>query len=199
MIVIRIPGNQGLSINQPAAADEGDENYPQLWKPFGKPVTLQTNNTSDWIENMVPMFRFIEALKSYKRRFQSLRRSEPVHVPVQHVTLLPASKMWCDSHIMVFALFKALSNSNNSDRGGEFRKYDWKSVRYIRGDEITQKESKKYAVIDVADIVSIVGLIQKIEFNKNNKPAATNWFYIISPSNPFKSNMSLNAGKISEL
>ncbi|CEP14481.1 hypothetical protein [Parasitella parasitica] len=210
-------------INQPAAADEGDEDYPQLWKPFEKPVTLQTSNTSDWIENMVPMFRFIESLKSYKRRFQSLRRSEPVHVPVQHVTLLPASKMWCDSHIMVSALFKALSNSNNSDRGGEFANLlfspgantigslyailevmkSHKVSPYSKAVPMVQpfskEKSKKYAVIDVADIVSTDGLIQKIKFNKNNKPAATNWFYLFSPSNPFKSNMSLNTGKISEL
>ncbi|CEP15948.1 hypothetical protein [Parasitella parasitica] len=107
-------------INHPAVADEGDPDYPQLWKPFGKPTILQANNMSEWIENLVPMFKFIEALKAYKRRFQSLRRSELVHVPVQNVTLLPASKMWSDSHIMVSALFKSLSNSNNSDRGGEY-------------------------------------------------------------------------------
>ncbi|CEP15695.1 hypothetical protein [Parasitella parasitica] len=148
--------------------------------------------------------------------------------------------MWCDSHIMVSALFKALSNSNNSDRGGEFPVPHWyygrllfffeanlllspgantigcpyaileviksykaspfsKAVPMIQPFS-TEEAKKKYAVIDVvADIISTVGLIQKIEFKKNNKQAATNWFYLIFPSNPFKSNMSLNAGKISEL
>ncbi|CEP16958.1 hypothetical protein [Parasitella parasitica] len=241
-------------INHPAVADEGDQDYPQLWKPFGKPTILQANNMSEWIENLVPMFKFIEALKAYKRRFQSLRRSELVHVPVQNVTLLPASKMWSDSHIMVSALFKSLSNSNNSDRGGEYVIFEsnirrrlnhveqpvphWycgrllfffeanlllspganttgslyairevmkshKNSPYSKAVAMVQPffadEAKKYAVIDVADIISTVGLIQKIEFYKNNKPAATNWFYLISPSTSFKSNISLNAGKISEL
>ncbi|KAI8636190.1 hypothetical protein BD408DRAFT_99981 [Parasitella parasitica] len=108
-------------INHPAAAQiEASENYPQLWKPFGKAVTLQANNSTDWIEKLVPMNRFVEALKAYKRRFLSLRKNDHVYVPIENVVLTPASKMWCDSHIMVSALFKSMSNnSNNSDRGGE--------------------------------------------------------------------------------
>ena len=57
---------------------------------------------------------------------------------------------------------------------------------------------KKYAVIDVADIKSVVGLIQKTEI-RNRQVDSTNWFYVISPSTAFNVDMASCAGKLSEL
>ncbi|KAG2228641.1 hypothetical protein INT48_000980 [Thamnidium elegans] len=62
----------------------------------------------------------------------------------------------------------------------------------------SETENKKYAVIDVADIISTVGLIQKIDL-KNNQVESSNWFYVISPSTAFHKDMSTNAGKINDL
>jgi hypothetical protein len=60
-------------------------------------------------------------------------------------------------------------------------------------------ETKKYAVLDVADIRSTVDLIQKAEIKRNNKVESSNWYYDISPSTAFNNDMLVNAGKISEL
>ncbi|KAG2228435.1 hypothetical protein INT48_000366, partial [Thamnidium elegans] len=59
-------------------------------------------------------------------------------------------------------------------------------------------ETKKYAVIDVGDILSVVGLIQKTDL-VNNQAQSSNWFYVISPSTAFDRDMSINTGKISDL
>lgn len=59
-------------------------------------------------------------------------------------------------------------------------------------------DTKKYAVLDVADIRSVVGLIQKTDV-VNNKVESANWFYVISPSTAFDQDMSVNAGKIGDL
>ncbi|CEP20049.1 hypothetical protein [Parasitella parasitica] len=42
-------------------------------------------------------------------------------------------------------------------------------------------EVKKFAVVDVADIVSVVGLLQKTDL-VNRRIESSNWFYVISPS-----------------
>lgn len=52
-------------------------------------------------------------------------------------------------------------------------------------------EKKKYVVIDVADIVTVVGLL------KTKKSSKT--FFVISPSTAFDSNMESTAGKLSNL
>ena len=52
-------------------------------------------------------------------------------------------------------------------------------------------QQKKYAVFDIADIVSTVGLIKQSSSSK--------WLYVISPSTAFNSDMSRNAGKLSHL
>ncbi|KAI9243214.1 hypothetical protein EDC94DRAFT_670572, partial [Helicostylum pulchrum] len=62
----------------------------------------------------------------------------------------------------------------------------------------SESESKKYAILDAADITSVVGLIQKTEL-KNNQVESSNWFYAISPSTAFHLDMSTNAGKITDL
>ena len=62
----------------------------------------------------------------------------------------------------------------------------------------SESESKKYAILDAADITSVVGLIQKTEL-KNNQVESSNWFYVISPSTAFHLDMSTNAGKITDL
>ncbi|GAA5802204.1 hypothetical protein HPULCUR_012118 [Helicostylum pulchrum] len=59
-------------------------------------------------------------------------------------------------------------------------------------------EAKKYAILDAADIISVIGLIQKTDL-KNNQIESSNWFYVISPSTAFHLDMSTNAGKISDL
>lgn len=59
-------------------------------------------------------------------------------------------------------------------------------------------ETKKYAVLDAADIISVVGLIQKTDL-KNNQVESSNWFYVISPSTAFNQDMSTNAGKLTDL
>ena len=59
-------------------------------------------------------------------------------------------------------------------------------------------EAKKYAILDAADIISVVGLIQKTDL-KNNQVESSNWFYVISPSTAFHLDMSTNAGKNSDL
>lgn len=60
--------------------------------------------------------------------------------------------------------------------------------------------TKKYAVLDVADIRSVVSLIQKTDVvNNKRKVESSNWFYEISPSTAFNQDMSINAGKISDL
>lgn len=62
----------------------------------------------------------------------------------------------------------------------------------------TNNETKKHAILDVADIRSIVGLLQKVDI-KNKTPEATNWFYVVSPSTSFDNDMAQNAGKLSDL
>ena len=71
-----------------------------------------------------------------------------------------------------------------------------KSIPLIQ--PFSETESKKYAVLDVADIISTVGLIQKTKIS-NKKIETSNWFYVISPSTAFHKDMSVNAGKINEL
>jgi hypothetical protein len=61
-----------------------------------------------------------------------------------------------------------------------------------------ENETKKFAVLDAADIISTIGLVQKTEL-KNNLVESSNWFYVISPSTAFDGDMSRNAGKISDL
>jgi hypothetical protein len=61
-----------------------------------------------------------------------------------------------------------------------------------------ENEAKKYAVIDVADIISTVGLIQKTDL-VNKEVVSSNWYYVISPSTAFDEDMSKNAGKINDL
>jgi hypothetical protein len=61
-----------------------------------------------------------------------------------------------------------------------------------------EDESKKYAVVDVADIRTIAGLIQKTDI-KNNRPESSSWYFVISPSSAFDQDMSANAGKLSDL
>ncbi|KAI8640490.1 hypothetical protein BD408DRAFT_434132 [Parasitella parasitica] len=61
-----------------------------------------------------------------------------------------------------------------------------------------EDETKKYAVSDVADIRTIAGLIQKTDI-KNNRAESSNWYFVISPSSAFDQDMSVNAGKLSDL
>lgn len=62
----------------------------------------------------------------------------------------------------------------------------------------SEVETKKYAVLDVANIVSTVGLIQKTD-TENNNTESPNRYYIIPPSTSFNKDISVIAGKIYEL
>lgn len=53
------------------------------------------------------------------------------------------------------------------------------------------KENKKIAVVDVADIVSVVGLLK----TKNESKS----FFVITPSTVFNTDMKTTAGNISNL
>jgi len=61
-----------------------------------------------------------------------------------------------------------------------------------------KQDSKKHVVIDVADITSVVGLIQKTDIVANTIKSF-NWFYAIAPYTAFNDDMSTNAGQISNL
>ncbi|CEP16956.1 hypothetical protein [Parasitella parasitica] len=59
-------------------------------------------------------------------------------------------------------------------------------------------ELKKFAVVDVADIVSVVGSLQKTDL-VNRRIESSNWFYIISPSTAFDENMASYSGQLGDL
>jgi hypothetical protein len=61
-----------------------------------------------------------------------------------------------------------------------------------------ENETKKFVVIDVADIVSVVGLLQKTDL-VNRNIESSNWFYVISPSTAFDTNMASYSGKLGDL
>ncbi|CEP06937.1 hypothetical protein, partial, partial [Parasitella parasitica] len=59
-------------------------------------------------------------------------------------------------------------------------------------------EVKKFAVVNVADIVSTVGLLQKTDL-LNRRIQTSNWFYVISPSTAFDENMASYCGHLGDL
>ena len=52
-------------------------------------------------------------------------------------------------------------------------------------------ENKKFVVIDVADIVTVVGLLKSAKSSKK--------YFVISPSTAFDTNMRVTAGSLSNL
>lgn len=52
-------------------------------------------------------------------------------------------------------------------------------------------ENKKFVIIDVADIVTVVGLLKSARSSKN--------YFVISPSTAFDTNMKVTAGALSNL
>ncbi|CEP09538.1 hypothetical protein [Parasitella parasitica] len=61
-------------------------------------------------------------------------------------------------------------------------------------------ETKKFTVLDVADIMKITGLRQKTDINKVNSVQSSNWFYVITPTcSAFDEDMSCNSVKLGDL
>ena len=106
-------------IYHPAALLDNNHSYPQLWEPFSSPVLLSNTNPNTTIENLVTMEKFISALCSYKRRYLGINKGQPISA-IKYITFIPAAKLWSDSNVLTSALFKSKSQSNGSNRGGEY-------------------------------------------------------------------------------
>lgn len=64
-------------------------------------------------------------------------------------------------------------------------------------------ETKKFAVFDAADIISVVGLVSSFKkvsgHNRNMTIKESRYLQVIRPTMPFNHNMKVWAGKISNL
>ncbi|GAA5806561.1 hypothetical protein HPULCUR_012098 [Helicostylum pulchrum] len=215
-------------VYHPATKIDNCKDYPQLWEPFSSPVLLPANYSGEsTIEGLIRLDKLILALGAYKRRYLGISKGRPLALKLDK-TITPAAKLWLDSHVLTSVLFKSNLPVSSTKRGGEFimfeSNFDLEITKTSRRhgsfyalvevmkihktalhstaipmvQPFSESESKKYAILDAADITSVVGLIQKTEL-KNNQVESSNWFYVISPSTAFHLDMSTNAGKITDL
>lgn len=105
----------------PAASHNPDcHNYPQLWEPFSLPISISDHESSISIEDLIQTDKFFQALCGYKRRFLGISRAAPLELTVNEA-IIPAAKLWSDSHILISALFKSRSKAfSSNNRGGEY-------------------------------------------------------------------------------
>ena len=70
-------------------------------------------------ENLLSMKSFVNAMKSYKKRFYSL--PGPIgNIQIQFVSIKPTGKLWQDSHIFSAMIFKQGLSRAIVERGGEY-------------------------------------------------------------------------------
>jgi hypothetical protein len=98
-----------------------NKNFGQLWAPFYSPFKIDDSNNDDIIigEGLISMKKFVNALKSYKKRLYSIK--EPIsliHIDFQNI--VPAGKMWQDSRVFTSAIYKKSLSKNTIARGGEY-------------------------------------------------------------------------------
>lgn len=96
-----------------------NKEYGQLWAPFYKPFEI-INGVHHIVvgEGLTTMKKFVDALKSYKKRFYGLNNPiSSFDIDIQ--TIVPAGKLWQDSRVFTSAIFKKNLSSSTLDRGGE--------------------------------------------------------------------------------
>ncbi|KAI7892666.1 uncharacterized protein EV154DRAFT_601540 [Mucor mucedo] len=230
----------------------GNVDFGQLWAPFYQEFELTGNADNDCLiaGDLLTMKSFVSALKSYKKRFFSL--PEPIHrIQINVESILPAGKLWQDSHVYSAAIFKQGLSKSIAKRGGEHVLFHSNHQTRRRGrisqvtnwyvgrllfffeyafDETSSfyavlevmkrhsaashspciptvvpyenNEEKKIVVINIADIVTVVGLLKMVTHSVNGKKVTyqdSSSLFVISPSTSFDDDMKKTAGKISNL
>ncbi|KAG2190611.1 hypothetical protein INT47_001829 [Mucor saturninus] len=98
----------------------GNVDFGQLWAPFYQEFVLTGSADNDCLiaGDHLTMKSIVSALKSYKKRFFSL--PEPIHrIQINVESILPAGKLWQDSHVYSAAIFKQGLSKSIAKRGGE--------------------------------------------------------------------------------
>lgn len=107
-------------IEHPAAANDLNSVYPQLWQPFGDSILVSNeNSTSTSIDGLITMNTFIMALGGYKRRYLGISKGQPISLNIDRI-IVPTAKLWFDAHLIKSALFKSKLNFSANERGGEY-------------------------------------------------------------------------------
>ena len=98
----------------------GNKDYAQLWCPFYDQFQLNQNNGVNRVANdLVSIKALTNALKSYKKRLQSLT------TPISSINLdysqqiRPAGRLWQDSHVYSSVIYKG-GQQKIEKRGGEY-------------------------------------------------------------------------------
>ncbi|KAI9243120.1 hypothetical protein EDC94DRAFT_671936 [Helicostylum pulchrum] len=196
-------------VYHPATKIDNCKDYPQLWEPFSSPVLLPANYSGEsTIEGLIRLDKLILALGTfYLYMFFTIVDVSIFLIMITRTNnRLQSVPNWYVGKLLFFFEFD-LEITKTSRRHGSFyalvevmkiHKTALHSTAIPMVQPFSESESKKYAILDAADITSVVGLIQKTEL-KNNQVESSNWFYVISPSTAFHLDMSTNAGKITDL
>ncbi|KAL9539149.1 hypothetical protein MBANPS3_010440 [Mucor bainieri] len=172
-----VKANDEDYLDHPLTLDGGDadEVLPQLWKPpFRNPVYIdERSEITVLVEGLISIRHLTDAMKKY-----STCQTESIYNMGLDVV---ANR---GSFYAIVEMMKMHRTANYSS-----------SIPMVQPATATSTGSKTYAVIDVGDITSTVGLIQKTDVI-NGVASLANWFYLISPSTAFDADMKPYCGLI---